>query len=81
MPIDDKNPFDTRAVRGFIDKALTEEGYVNGKDYEVDLVPNIVDISYGRDVGYTFTKHDLGEEIHSISATNIRKQLNEAGNS
>ena len=28
--------------------------------------PNIVDISYGRGVGYTFTEHDLGEQIHSI---------------
>jgi hypothetical protein len=35
-------------------------------------VPNIVDISYGRGVGYTFTEHNLGEEIHQISATKIR---------
>jgi hypothetical protein len=38
-------------------------------------VPKIVDISYGRGVGYTFTQHDLGEEIHQISATKIRAQL------
>jgi hypothetical protein len=43
------------------------------------LVPNIVDISYGRGVGYTFTQHDLGEELHSISATKIREQLRAAG--
>jgi hypothetical protein len=43
------------------------------------LVPNIVDISYGRGVGYTFTQHDLGEEIHAISATQIRKKLREGG--
>ena len=30
---------------------------------------------YGRGVGYTFTQHDLGEEIHNISATKIRKQM------
>ena len=42
-------------------------------------VPNIVDISYGRGVGYTFTEHDLGAEIHNISATKIRKQMREEG--
>jgi hypothetical protein len=38
-----------------------------------------VDISYGRGVGYTFTEHDLGEEIHSISATDIRAKLRTEG--
>ena len=42
-------------------------------------VPNIVDISYGRGVGYTFTEHDLGSDIHKISATAIRKQMREEG--
>ena len=42
-------------------------------------VPNIVDISYGRGVGYTFTEHDLGEDIHKISATKIRKELRQYG--
>ena len=42
-------------------------------------VPNIVDISYGRGVGYTFTQHDLGEKIHDISATKIRQQMRESG--
>ena len=34
-----------------------------------------MDISYGRGVGYTFTEHDLGEEIHKISATKIRADM------
>ena len=38
-------------------------------------VPNIVDISYGRDVGYSFTEHDLGKDIHNISATKIRSEM------
>mgnify|MGYP006245470691 FL=1 len=38
-------------------------------------VPNIVDISYGRDVGYTLTQHDLGAKIHEISGTNIREEM------
>lgn len=39
----------------------------------------IVDISYGRGVGYTFTEHDLGADIHKISATDIRKKLKQKG--
>ena len=75
----DDNPFDMRTVRGNIDAALEAEGFKNGEDYEVMLVPNIVDISYGRGVGYTFTQHDLGEDIHNISATKIRAQLRAEG--
>lgn len=75
MPKDDNNPFDYHEVRLNITNALSAEGFVYSKDYEINDVPNIVDISYGRDVGYTFTKHDLGEEIHAISATKIREQL------
>jgi len=49
------------------------------EDYDIMLVPNIVDNSYGRGVGNTYTQHDLGEEIHSISATKIRAELRAAG--
>jgi hypothetical protein len=42
-------------------------------------VPNIVDISYGRGVGYTFTEHDLGKAVHDISATKIRAEMREKG--
>lgn len=73
MPISENNPYDYHQVRLFITDALKAEGFVYGKDYEINEVPNIIDIAYGRDVGYTITQHDLGEEIHKISATKIRK--------
>jgi hypothetical protein len=73
------NPFHMRNVRGAIDEALEKEGFSNGLEYIVMLVPNIVDISYGRGVGYTFTQHDLGAVIHDISATKIRAQMREKG--
>lgn len=73
------NPFDLDTVKANIVNALAEEGFVHDQDYIIMLVPNIVDISYGRGVGYTFTQHDLGEEIHSISATKIREQLRAEG--
>jgi hypothetical protein len=75
----DDNPFDFETVKTNIIEALSKEGFVHNSDYIIMLVPNIVDISYGRGVGYTFTQHDLGEEIHSISATKIREQLRAQG--
>jgi hypothetical protein len=75
----DDNPFEFEEVKSRIVAALDEEGFVYNQEYIVVYVPNIVDISYGRGVGYTFTQHDLGEEIHNISATKIRAELRAAG--
>ena len=75
----DDNPFDIETVKNNIIDGLGKEGFIYNQDYIIMLVPNIVDISYGRGVGYTFTQHDLGEEIHSISATQIRAKLREEG--
>ena len=69
------NPFQFEEVKKNIIAGLTSHGFEEGKEYVVLKVPNIVDISYGRGVGYTFTEHDLGSEIHKISATNIRKEM------
>ena len=73
------NPFDHEEVVINIQTALATEGFTHGEEYIIMQVPNIVDISYGRGVGYTFTEHDLGDEIHNISATKIRAQLRKEG--
>tara|TARA_B100000212_G_scaffold314547_1_gene268155 strand:+ start:317 stop:727 length:411 start_codon:yes stop_codon:yes gene_type:complete len=73
------NPFDFTKVVVNIRNGLEKHGFTMNKEYIVMKVPNIVDISYGRGVGYTFTQHDLGEEVHKISATNIRAHLREKG--
>jgi nicotinamide mononucleotide adenylyltransferase len=75
----DDNPFGIIEVQDNIIAALTKEGFTHMEEYVIMEVPNIVDISYGRGVGYTFTQHDLGEDIHSISATKIRAKLREEG--
>jgi hypothetical protein len=73
------NPFDFEDVKQNIIKGLSKYGYEEGKEYIVIKVPNVIDISYGRGVGYSFTEHDLGEEIHKISATKIRKEMRVKG--
>jgi len=75
----DDNPFLLLDVIRGIQKGLAAEGFTENKEYIIKRMPNIVDISYGRGVGYTFTEHDLGKEMHDISATKIRKQMREEG--
>ena len=76
----DDNPFVSGQVAEMIQTSLELEGYKYNEQYVIMRVPNIVDISYGRGVGYTFTEHDLGKDIHEISATKIRKEMREDGN-
>jgi hypothetical protein len=73
------NPFNFDEVKSNIIQGLSKHGFENTIDYVIMHVPNIVDISYGRGVGYTFTEHDLGAEIHNISATKIRAEMREKG--
>ena len=71
----EKNPFDYAQRESQIVEGLAAEGYQRGSDYDVYRVPNITHITYGRDVGYTIEQEHLGEEIESISATNIREKM------
>jgi len=75
----DDNPFDYDTVVENIKDGLAKHGIFYGTQYIVMLVPNIVDISYGRGVGYSFTEHDLGKDIHGISATKIRAEMRDKG--
>ena len=68
----DDNPFIVEDVKENIKKELEKHGFTYREEYVIMVVPNIVDISYGRGVGYTLTEHDLGATIHNISATKIR---------
>jgi hypothetical protein len=43
--------------------------------YEIQVVPNIVNITYGRDVGYTIEQESFDDAITNISATKIRRSL------
>jgi len=72
MPIDENNPWGYEQVWYGIRDALRAVGFNYTEHYIVMKVPNIVDITYGRDVGYTITQEHLGAEIESISATKIR---------
>jgi hypothetical protein len=66
------NPFAAEQVKDFIRRDL--DPLYQGQ-YEILLVPNIVNITYGRDVGYKIEQEVFDDATHSISATKIRKEM------
>ena len=68
----DSNPFAIDQVKRFIKRDL--DMLYQGQ-YEIQIVPNIVNITYGRDVGYKIEQEVFDSLTSSISATKIRKEL------
>jgi len=66
------NPFAIEQVKYFIRRDL--DPLYQGQ-YEIQVVPNIVNITYGRDVGYKIEQESFSEQIHDISATKIRRSM------
>ena len=66
------NPFEVERVKSFIKRDLDP---VYQGQYEIQVVPNIVHIGWGRGVGYTSGEETFDEAVTDISATNIRKSL------
>ena len=75
----DDNPFDWVSVCKNIEENLLKDNFKRGREFEIMLVPNIVNITYGRSVGYVFEEEVFDKSITDISATKIRKQLREKG--
>ena len=66
------NPFALNQVSSFIRRDL--DPLFQGQ-YEIQVVPNIVHIGWGRGVGYTSGEETFDSSITDISATDIRKSL------
>ena len=66
------NPFAINQVTDYIKRDL--DPLYQGM-YTIMVVPNIVNITYGRDVGYKIEQEVFDDSVHSISATKIRKQM------
>ena len=75
MPVTDSNPFPATEVVQNVRNHLTNfAGRV-----KIVTVPNIMNITYGRDVGYKIEQEVFDDTIHSISATKIREQMRKEG--
>ena len=66
------NPFAIEQVKSFIKRDLDP---VYQGQYEIQVVPNIVHIGWGRGVGYTSGEETFDDAVTDISATKIRKEL------
>jgi hypothetical protein len=66
------NPFAIEQVKSYIRRDLDP---VFQGQYEIQVVPNIVNITYGRDVGYRIEQETFDDATHAISATKIRKEM------
>ena len=66
------NPFAIDQVKHAIKRDL--DPLYQGQ-YEIQIVPNIVHIGWGRGVGYTHAEETFNDAITSISGTAIRKSL------
>ena len=68
MEWSENNPYSANEVKQNLqDKLSKYAGLV-----DIEVVPNIVNITYGRDVGYVFEQEHFEKEIEDISATKIR---------
>ena len=74
------NPYSYSEVSERIERDLSKHGYTLKHDFVILQVPNITDITTGRDVGYTITSEKLPDFIEKISATEIRKNENNSNN-
>jgi len=66
------NPFAIDQVKNAIRRDLDP---VYQGQYEIQVVPNITHIGWGRGVGYTSGEETFDESITSISGTQIRKEM------
>ena len=66
------NPFEKTQVEQMIKRDL--DPLYQGQ-YIVQLVPNVTNITYGRDVGYKIEQESFDDATHAISATKIRKEM------
>ena len=75
MPVTADNPWQVDDICKNIEIELSEYA---GK-FRCYSVPNIMNITYGRGVGYKIEEEVLDEQTQEISATKIRKQMRKDG--
>ena len=70
MATDESNPYLSQDIAQQLKFKLVQYA---GK-LQIKVVPNIVNITYGRDVGYKIEQEHFDKSIEEISATKIRNE-------
>jgi nicotinamide mononucleotide adenylyltransferase len=75
VPTDENNPFTATEVQTMLKAAFKTEWYTNS--VEIQIIPDIASVNYGRGVGYDVVCHESAapEHIKRVSATEIRRQI------
>jgi nicotinamide mononucleotide adenylyltransferase len=71
---DEKNPWSAWQVMMNLSEELMD--LIEDNKVRVIIIPDIESINFGRGVGYDIVEHIPPPEIHDISATKIREQMN-----
>lgn len=74
MQKDDKNPYSPQEVISLFKSDAECVNWIQNGEMEFIVIPDIVGVYYGRDVGYAVEKIEVPDEIASISATKLRQQ-------
>lgn len=72
VPTDEKNPFTAEEVERMLHKEFFDH-LISGM-MKIIVIPDIIAICYGREVGYSIEHIEAPEEIKAISATQLRKE-------
>ena len=71
---DEKNPWSAWQVMMNLSEELMD--LIEDNKVRVIIIPDIESINFGRGVGYDVIEHIPPADIHEISATKIREQMN-----
>jgi cytidyltransferase-like protein len=74
---DEKNPFTAEDVLNNITEFYSSE--CESGRVKVMVIPDIESVNIGRGIGYDVIEHVPPQEIHEISATDIREQMRKDG--
>jgi phosphopantetheine adenylyltransferase len=78
--IDDKNPFTPQQVLDMFHRDPEIIAWLDSDMIQVQILPDIEGVYYGRDVGYKVEQLEVPPEIAEISATKLRDQLKQLHN-
>jgi cytidyltransferase-like protein len=71
IPPDEFNPYTVGETQAMIQRAF------KGDDVKIIVIPDIESVNWGRGVGYEVNEFKPPEDIKRISATEIRRQIDE----
>lgn len=71
MPKSEKNPYSPQEVISLFKADMECMNWIQDGNM---VIPDIVGVYYGRDVGYAVEKIEVPDEIDAISATKLRQQ-------